>query len=395
MTDLVSTAVGDADFAFNPFKQDTIGGATAVATTLDGMIGDRIWLDTDANGVLSIGEGMEGVSVRLYASGGVNLLASTVTDENGQYYFAGLNPTSSYVVQVQTATLPYTGLTNFVDPDGGTASAANVTLTNAAPVNLAQDFGYRDSSSPNTIAGTLWNDLDADGTLDGTEPDRFQGVNIQLLNDAGTTVSKSSTNASGGFSFANLPDGSFQVDVSEQNPGLTGFWKSNGSASGGDNNSQPDPYPVPVSDGQTNSNADFGFFQKPASLGNYIWIDDNSDGIQDVDEFGLENWPISLTITWPDFTTTILRSITNAGGFFNFGNLLQDERYDGVGSPEPSFTLKSTLPTYYLASPANQGGDDALDFGRHDLRQRDGGHDSAWPACDRLSPGERFRQSLI
>ncbi len=158
------------------FKQDTIGGATAVATTLDGMIGDRIWLDTDANGVFSAGEGMEGVSVRLYASGGVNLLASTVTDENGQYFFAGLNPASSYVVQVQTASLPYTGLTNFVDPDGGTASAANVTLTNAAPVNLAQDFGYRDASSPNTIAGTLWNDLDADGTLDGARTGSFLRV---------------------------------------------------------------------------------------------------------------------------------------------------------------------------------------------------------------------------
>ncbi len=265
VSDLTPSAITDADFGYIPFRQDTIGGTTGVATTLDGLIGDTIWLDSNASGAFNTGEGLEGVSVRLYASGGTNLLASTVTDENGQYFFAGLNPASSYVVQVQTASLPYAGLTNFVDPDGGTASSANVTLTSGAPVNSSQDFGYRDSSSPNTVSGTVWNDLDANGVLDGAESARFAGISVLLTTSTGRQVAAASTNGSGAYSFANLPDGAFNVHIRAANQGLNGFWKSTGPSAGNDGNSQVDPYAVTVTGGQTNGTADFGYFQKPAA----------------------------------------------------------------------------------------------------------------------------------
>ncbi len=77
-------------------------------------------------------EGMEGVFVRLYASDGVTLLAETTTNEDGLYFFGDLPMwMTTYIVQVQTGTLPYPGLTNTVDPDGGNNSTSTVTLTMA------------------------------------------------------------------------------------------------------------------------------------------------------------------------------------------------------------------------------------------------------------------------
>ena len=73
------------------------------------------------------------------------------------------------MVKVDTATLPNggVGLTNSFDPDGGTLSQSTVNLaTYAGGIALDQDFGYA-AGTPNTIAGTIWNDANADGVLDG------------------------------------------------------------------------------------------------------------------------------------------------------------------------------------------------------------------------------------
>ena len=73
----------------------------------DGLIGDTIFLDRNNNNTPDPGEGLEGVKVQLYASNGTTLLATTATNENGQYFFGDL-PAAAYVVKVDTGTLPGT-----------------------------------------------------------------------------------------------------------------------------------------------------------------------------------------------------------------------------------------------------------------------------------------------
>ena len=54
------------------------------------VIGDRVWLDTDGDGVQETGEpGVAGVSVQLY-DGQNQLVATTVTDQDGKYQFTDL-----------------------------------------------------------------------------------------------------------------------------------------------------------------------------------------------------------------------------------------------------------------------------------------------------------------
>ena len=62
-------------------------GGTSVATS---ALGDRVWLDANANGIQDGGEaGVAGVTVRLLSQGGEEL-ATTVTDADGFYLFDGL-----------------------------------------------------------------------------------------------------------------------------------------------------------------------------------------------------------------------------------------------------------------------------------------------------------------
>jgi len=75
-------------------------------------LGDRVWDDTNANGVQDAGEaGRAGVRVELYDTSNT-LVASTVTDGKGGYLFNGLMP-GDYSVK-------------FIAPEGTSFSTANV-----------------------------------------------------------------------------------------------------------------------------------------------------------------------------------------------------------------------------------------------------------------------------
>ena len=117
---------GDGRWDADDNLDQDFGYAPTGHTSGQGLIGDRIFLDADGNDSDSAGEGLEGVTVRLYDAAGTTLLDSTTTDENGNYFFGGLNPTATYTVKVDPTTLPNggVGLTNSVDPDGTSATAA-------------------------------------------------------------------------------------------------------------------------------------------------------------------------------------------------------------------------------------------------------------------------------
>jgi uncharacterized repeat protein (TIGR01451 family) len=340
------------DFAYAPPGHDSG----------EGLIGDTIFYDRDASGTFSPGEGMEGVRVELYRDtngdgnydAGEPLLASTFTNENGQYFFGGL-PAGNYVVKVNTSTLP-AGVTNTVDQGDATLNEGGVTLA-AGGVNLNQDFGYRDTSSPNSISGTIWRDTDTNGVLGGGEAGRFQNVTVVLRNSSGNIVATTTTDANGNYSFNNLPDGAFTVDVTDDNNALDGYWHSLGTP-GSDNNSQVDPYTVVLSGNTNNATADFGYYRDPATVGNFVWLDRNGDGIQDAaNEPGIQGVEVVLTITYPNASVVTLKTKTGANGAYSFGNLLLDEDFNSSGGGLV-YTISMSNPTSMTPSPQNQTSED-------------------------------------
>ena len=327
VSDLTTTAVTNADFAFAPLGHDAG----------EGLIGDTIYLDRNGGNDSDAGEGLEGVTVRLYAANGTTLLATTTTNENGQYFFGGLNPTATYVVKVDTVTLPG-GLSNTVDPDGGTANQSTVNLATSGPTDLGQDFGYEGT---NTVAGTIWQDTDGDGVLVGGETGRWAGVTVVLYDTNGNVVATTTTDANGNYSFGNLPDGTYTVDVTDDANVLNGTWKSSGAANT-DNNSQADPLTVTLAGTRPSPTPTSATTMRRPALGNFVWDDLDGDGIQDLGEPGISGVVVTLTITWPGGGgTTTVKTTTDASGYYSFGNLLLDENMDGAGAGEPTFSDRS------------------------------------------------------
>jgi len=320
----------------------------------DGLIGTTVFLDRDGNGSPNPGEGLEGVTVYLYKDANGNgvydpgepMLASTVTDENGAYYFGNL-PAGAYVVKVDTSTLP-AGVTNTVDQGSPTLNEGGVTLS-AGQVVLAENFGYRDTSNPNTVGGTLWNDSDADGFMDGGESGRFANVTVVLYDANGSLVAAAKTDASGSYVFSNLPDGDYYVHVTDDGNLLNGSWKTSGA------NSQADSYHVNVSGGQTNTTGDFGFYNAGSTVGNYAWLDLDNDGIQGANEPALPGVTVTLNVAYPNGDTSSYSVVTGANGSYGFGNLLLDESFKSSGGGNPSYTLVFSTPPGTAASPTGAG----------------------------------------
>ena len=320
-----------------------------------GLIGDTIFLDRDGDGLPGPGEGIEGVTVRLYDDTGITLLATTVTGPDGRYYFGGLALDETYVVRVDTTTLPNggAGLVNTVDPDTANPgdSQSSVAISVGAPIDLDQDFGYV-AAVPNAIGGTLWRDCNADGVLDVDESPRWTGVKIVLRNAVtGAIVGSMLTDTNGDYLFTGLPDGSYTVDVNDTANVMNGFWHSLGPNPGSDNNSQEDPYLVEVNGGTTNTTGDFGYYLVIAELGDYVWYDINGNGLQDGGEPGLAGVRVSLRIRYPNGEEIAMETLTDTSGRYLFANLLLDERYGESTTNEPA---TDNLPRFTVSVASTQ-----------------------------------------
>lgn len=240
-------------------------------------------------------------------------------------------------------------------------------------VNLDQDFGYI-SPVPNSVGGTIWEDVNADGTQDAEETNVFEGVTVALYADTNgdgilgpgdKLIGTTTTDSNGNYIFTGLPDGNYFVDVTDDANLLNGYWHSVGDqAEDADGQSKIDPYRINLSGGEHRTTVDFGYYLDPAALVHRVWVDFNSNGIQDPGEPGLPGVTVTLTITYPNGVVTTITTITDDDGYYSFENLLLDEDYNGIGTDEPTFTISVTPPLSYPSpSPTGEGNDRDVDSG--------------------------------
>ena len=175
------TQTYDATPPLNNQSTVTIGGASPLIN-LDqdfgyrgtGTVGDLVWNDLNANGVVDSGEaGIAGVTLDLYwdlngngtVDPGEPLVGSTVTNGSGGYLFSGLpmddgGGNAQFVVDVTDTAGVLVGYWHSL----GTAGLNNnsqvdpyaVTLTPGAPNNLTADFGYY--ILPGAVGNRVWLD---------------------------------------------------------------------------------------------------------------------------------------------------------------------------------------------------------------------------------------------
>ena len=295
---------------------------------------------------------LSGVTLQLKDAVSGAVIATTTTNASGNYEFLNIAPGNYTIMETQPA--GYTSVSDVdatPDPDGNDGTTPNdmipVTLTsgeNDNDNNFVEKFNA-------TIGNFVWHDLDADGIQDTGEPG-IANVVVRLFNSAGNQIAFKVTDVNGFYEFTNLAPGTYTVKFDTP----TGFVPT-GSDKGGNDTTDSDANtstgltdPITLIAGQNNQTIDAGFY-KLASIGDYVWEDTNTNGIQDALEPGIAGVTVQLTGTNALGQTVNLTTTTDANGFYSFTGLVP-------GTYSVTFTKPTTA---YKPTTSNVAGDDAKD----------------------------------
>jgi hypothetical protein len=363
-------------------------------------LGDLVWLDLNGDGqqnnVGAVGgeTPIVGAPVRLRLQSTGALVATVNTDASGRYIFDrrqhGVQANVLYTIDVDTRPGLHPALANTVtdaiDSDGvqtGSLVVIRDARVAAASQNLTFDFGF---AAPISIGDFVWRDLNNDGVQNDGAASALSGIVVQLLASNGTVLGTTATDMSGLYSFSSLttnglvPGGAYQIVVALNTqpllattvggratflvPTLTAAGgnaatDNNAALSGNGNNAQFS-FTLPNNWNNTELRLDVGLTNPPrlgVQIGNFVFLDNNSNGVQDGTDTPLVGVQVQLL---DSAGATIASTTTGAGGIYTFSSATTSALLS-----QTAFTL--SLPTGQpilagrLVTPANQGGDDALD----------------------------------
>jgi protocatechuate 3,4-dioxygenase beta subunit len=313
-------------------------------------VGDRVWLDTNKNGVQDSGEaGLCGVKVTLLDADGKQVGASVSTDVNGNYTFSNLKP-GSYTVVFDKASLPegmaFTsanqGTNDATDSDVSAAGVSHVVTLTSGQVDKSVDAGVLAAA---TIGDRVWIDKNGNGVQDDGESGK-SGVTVELKDSTGKVVKTTTTDSNGNYKFS-VEAGTYAVNVKAP----SGFYttvKDAGSndAADSDADSSGNLGSVTVSAGQNVTHMDAGLYQK-AEVGDKVWYDLNGDGIQQSGEAGAKGVKVTLL---NEKGVAIATDVTDSSGLYSFTDLAPGK-----------YSVKFSAVDGYAFTKQNQGSSDSAD----------------------------------
>jgi len=309
-------------------------------------VGDLVWEDFDGNGSFDGPDAgfdwnAEGIMINLTSVLGYtnDLLGNPIAAVNGGggvYEFQNLPPDTYTVEFTQIVNNWYRTVDGFDStPDQATGFTMSFVLESGM-TNNDQDAGYM---QPAKISDFVWEDLNGDGVQDGGEPGVdfvAEGITIDITLAGGAAATDLDGNSpplltdlgGGMYEFDNLAPGDYEVTFGE----IAMMWYiSMQNTTGVDTDSDPDPT-TGVADnggagytlmsGDTNEDVDAGYVQ-PAKISDFVWEDQNGDGVQDGGEPGLDGVDIMITDDLGGGVTdldgnAVITSTSTGGGLYEF-----------------------------------------------------------------------------
>ncbi len=309
-----------------------------------GTIGDFVWVDLDRDGVQDAGEpGLAGVTANLFDAGGLPA-GSTVTAADGSYALTNVVPgdyTMVFDAPGYTFTGQDAGADDAVDSDvDSSGTTATVTMTSGATLSDV-DAGVE----PMNLGNFVWVDSDGDGVQDPGEPG-LAGVTVELLDGVGAVIATTSTAVDGTYGFA-VASGTYTVRfVAPAGFVFTGRDADGDDAVDSDADATGTTAAVILAGPDDIVTVDAGVFET-AGVGDRVWDDLDGDGVQDPGEPGVGG----VTVELLDSAGGAIGSVTTAG----------DGSYSFTGLAPGSYSVRVVYPVGAVGSPADQGGDDAVD----------------------------------
>jgi len=263
------------------------------------------WFDKIENNIKDIYEsGIDSLEFELFDENGTFLRRNTskkIFGVKGICEFDSLIE-GNYLIKLNEFDKKYklvdfeVGINRNLDSDfhdvNGDFQSENIFVKGGQNINdIGLGFGLNYSS----ITGMVWEDRNNDGIID-TEERGVSGILIELYNDAGDklrTIHSNSMDSIGKYEFKGLQAGKYYVkfinsDLYDLSDGqgidnaITGdFGRGTSSI-------------IDIGWGQNVLDINGGFVNNKSSIGDYVWLDENENGVQDNDETGVENILIYL-----------------------------------------------------------------------------------------------------
>ncbi|EIJ36030.1 IPTL-CTERM sorting domain-containing protein [Thiothrix nivea] len=355
----------------NPVKNLDGNNVTAITTVADGKYlfdnlpeGDYIVRVTPPSGYQ-------------VTSGGADVDGNPANDDS-----------NCAVVGSNIQTQPFT-LTAGMEPDVGADG-------DGTDSNLTVDCGFYQPPEPtHSIGNRVWVDANNNGLADVGENPAIAGITLELKGSDGSAIASAQTDAEGRYLFSGLSAGSYQVCVAANNFAtgalLEGYTASTGGnvtdantdIDGDDNGTDDtsvglctnlvvlnDQEPldemtatgndgddgVGTDDNRSNLTVDFGIVPPapatPVSVGDYIWVDANENGLQDEGDGLLSGATVALLDKDGNPVkdldgNTVTAVTTGADGKYLFRNL-----------PEGDYIVRVAPPAGYQVTTGGADVDD-------------------------------------
>jgi hypothetical protein len=313
-----------------------------------GSIGDLIWVDSNADGVVDADEfTVARVTVIVEytdPASGASFVLTTETGVGGLYSVTNL-PAGDYVVSYDPSTLPV-GFGGVSDPDAVVDGSFAFTLGDAEDRDDV-DFGVRPMA---TIDGVVFNDLDGDG-VQGPGEAGIPGVTVDVIDANGDVVSVV-TDDDGRYVAVDVLAGDLTIDVDDTTlpPDI--------SLSTGN-----DPQPITALAGETTTADPIGYAPLTFVTGT-IWYDVDAAGDLGDGEPRLGGVTVELRDTDGIVVAT---ATTAADGSYEFDDvptgaytIVVDESTLPAGLDRPTFDPDGALDGRHpvVVPPAGSTGND-------------------------------------
>lgn len=297
----------------NPAEDDQ---ASVIVTPLSSLAGS-VFVDFNNDGARQNAEpGIPGVTLTLNGTDDLSqpVNRTTMTGPDGSYLFDNLRPGTYRLIETQPPA--YSNGTDAVGTAAGTLGSDVVTAIPLGAGVVATGYTFGELGA--TLSGTVFNDSNKNGSIEGGETG-FSGVTVTLENGDGNIVASAQTAADGAYHFDNLPIGPYRV---VSTPPL-GYGQSS-------------PITVAVNlplVGLTGQN----FGETTASLAGFVYIDTSNDGLFQPAESGLNGAIVTLTGTDATGSFVSRTGATSPDGSYAFPNLLSG-----------TYAITLTPPTGFL-----------------------------------------------
>ncbi len=311
-------------------------------------IGDFVWNDANANGIQNSGEsGIPNVKVELFRDDNI-LYATTTTSSVGKYEFLNVLPGNYFLkfgnVKIGANDLVPTfkkvGTNNTVDSDIDGSGKTEVFSVFAGVDNNDLDAGYYICSK---IGDLVWYDANKNDVWDSNE-NGIDGLQVKLYRNTNGTWSlfdqtltghKPGTPSDDGYFSFCAPPGTYYIEIVTPPSGLVTARPNIGGNAFKDSditgaNGKGTTNTFTLASGQNKLDIGAGYYPQ-AIAGNLVWLDENSDGLQNNNETKVEGVKVQA---YDASTNDLLgEAVSNAQGVYRIDKLEKKDVYFKFSPP--------------------------------------------------------------